>query len=265
MAVQEYLVSSSGQMSLPAGARHRWDLDHGGPVDVIDLGLGVLTVPRGAGRRLLDDLVSRQQHADFARSLDDDPDLATTQIERSSMTTSCETCSLTTSRLRFVPSSPTTSRRPRTTTCTGSAGAWCLPAVVRSPGHGARSTVGASAPGSSSFRRTSRWCRCRPLRSAWRRSPGHIEFPRSELRPLPPPRNLSPRCASGRVTTAPASVPPWARSKRSTGRSTADDHDDLQGFDGSTGGADARTSLMTSWQSSSTDEFPASVKSALVR
>ncbi len=78
MSVHEYLVSSSGQMSLPAGARHRWALDEGGPVDVIDLGFGVLTVPKGEGRRLLNDVLSREQHADFVRSLDDDPDLATT-------------------------------------------------------------------------------------------------------------------------------------------------------------------------------------------
>jgi hypothetical protein len=78
MNVQEYLLSASGQMSLPAAARHRWDLDHGGPVDVIDLGFGVLTVPRGMGRALLGDLVTREQHAEFVRSLDDDPDLATT-------------------------------------------------------------------------------------------------------------------------------------------------------------------------------------------
>lgn len=78
MSVQEYLVSTSGQMSLPAGVRHRWNLDDGGPVDVIDLGFGVLTVPKGQGRRLLDDLVSGDQHADFVRSLEDDPDLATT-------------------------------------------------------------------------------------------------------------------------------------------------------------------------------------------
>ena len=76
--VQEYLVSSSGQMSLPASARHRWHLDEGGPVDVIDLGFGVLTVPRGEGRRLLGDLVTREQHAAFVRSLAEDPDLATT-------------------------------------------------------------------------------------------------------------------------------------------------------------------------------------------
>ena len=78
MGVQQYLVSASGQMSLPAGARHRWNLDAGGPVDVIDLGFGVLTVPNGSGRQLLDDLVTRDQHAAFVRSLGDDPDLATT-------------------------------------------------------------------------------------------------------------------------------------------------------------------------------------------
>jgi bifunctional DNA-binding transcriptional regulator/antitoxin component of YhaV-PrlF toxin-antitoxin module len=76
--VQEYAVSSSGQMSLPAGARHRWNLDDGGPVDVIDLGFGVLTVPKGEGRRLLGDLLSRNEHAAFVKSLADDPDLATT-------------------------------------------------------------------------------------------------------------------------------------------------------------------------------------------
>ena len=76
--VRQYLVSSSGQMSLPATARHRWDLDDGGPVDVIDVGFAVLTLPRGEGRRLLNDLVSRDDHAAFVRSLDDDPELATT-------------------------------------------------------------------------------------------------------------------------------------------------------------------------------------------
>lgn len=78
MSIQEYLVSASGQMSLPAAARHRWNLDGGGPVDVMDLGFGVLTAPRGTARTLLDDLVTREQHAEFVGSLDDDPDLATT-------------------------------------------------------------------------------------------------------------------------------------------------------------------------------------------
>ncbi len=75
--VQEYVVSSSGQMSLPATARHRWSLDSGGPVDVIDLGFGVLAMPRGTGRRLLDDLLSRDEHEAFVKSLAGDPDLAT--------------------------------------------------------------------------------------------------------------------------------------------------------------------------------------------
>jgi len=78
MGIQEYLVSSSGQMSLPATARHRWNLADGGPVDVIDLGFGVLTAPRGSARKLLGDLVTRDQHAEFVRSLSDDADLATT-------------------------------------------------------------------------------------------------------------------------------------------------------------------------------------------
>lgn len=76
--VQQYLVSSSGQMSLPAAVRHRWDLDEGGPVDVVDLGFAVLTLPLGEGRRILGDLVSRDEHAALVRSLDDDPELATT-------------------------------------------------------------------------------------------------------------------------------------------------------------------------------------------
>lgn len=77
-AVLEFLVSSSGQMSLPAQARHRWKLDDGGPVDVLDLGFGVLTVPRGEGRSLLSDLLSRDEHTAFVKSLANDPDLATT-------------------------------------------------------------------------------------------------------------------------------------------------------------------------------------------
>ena len=48
-------------------------------MEVIDLGFGVLTVPKGAGHRLLDDLVSRDHHDAFSVcSLADDPDLATT-------------------------------------------------------------------------------------------------------------------------------------------------------------------------------------------
>ena len=77
-AVLEFFVSSSGQMSLPAPVRRRWNLERGGPVDVLDLGFGVLTVPRGEGRSLLGDLLSRDEHAAFVDSLAGDPDLATT-------------------------------------------------------------------------------------------------------------------------------------------------------------------------------------------
>jgi hypothetical protein len=75
--IQEFLVSSSGQLSLPATARHRWSLDDGGPVDVIDLGFAVMTLPRGDARHLLDDLVPRDAHAEFVASLAGDPGLVT--------------------------------------------------------------------------------------------------------------------------------------------------------------------------------------------
>jgi hypothetical protein len=44
---------------------------------VLDLGFGVLIVPKGEGRRLLGDLLGRDDHARFVSSLADDPDLAT--------------------------------------------------------------------------------------------------------------------------------------------------------------------------------------------
>ena len=40
-------VSSRGQMSLPASARHRWGLDEGGDVGYLDLGDAVVIVPGG--------------------------------------------------------------------------------------------------------------------------------------------------------------------------------------------------------------------------
>jgi hypothetical protein len=64
-------------MSVPADVRRRWHLDKGGPVDVIDLGFGVLTVPAGEAQHLLSDLLSREDHAAFVESLSDEPDLAT--------------------------------------------------------------------------------------------------------------------------------------------------------------------------------------------
>jgi hypothetical protein len=77
-SIQEYLVSSSGQLSLPAAARHRWKLDDGGPVDVVDLGFAVMMLPKGHAQQLLDDLLPRDMHSEFVASLAEDPDLATT-------------------------------------------------------------------------------------------------------------------------------------------------------------------------------------------
>jgi AbrB family looped-hinge helix DNA binding protein len=72
-----FKISSSGQMSLPAAARHRWNLDEGGAVDVIDLGFGVLTLPAGHAGHLLDEILPADAHY-AAVAADDDPDLATT-------------------------------------------------------------------------------------------------------------------------------------------------------------------------------------------
>ena len=73
----EFLVSSSGQMSVPAAVRHRWGLDKGGRVTVVDLGDAVVLLPPGGRQRLLADALSAEQHRQFVASLDD-PDLATT-------------------------------------------------------------------------------------------------------------------------------------------------------------------------------------------
>lgn len=77
MAAVRFRVSTSGQMSLPASIRRRWDLDDGGEVDVLDLGFGVLTVPAGAAGALLDELVPAELH--YRKVADEhDPDLRTT-------------------------------------------------------------------------------------------------------------------------------------------------------------------------------------------
>ena len=76
MRTETFRVSTSGQMSLPAAVRHRWNLAEGGQVDVIDLGFGVLTVPVGEARRLLDEILPADDHY-AAVDADDDPDLAT--------------------------------------------------------------------------------------------------------------------------------------------------------------------------------------------
>jgi bifunctional DNA-binding transcriptional regulator/antitoxin component of YhaV-PrlF toxin-antitoxin module len=73
-SVESFKVSSSGQMSLPAAVRHRWRLDQGGRVDVLDLGFGVLTVPEGHAARLLDEILPAEAHYE-AVAAEEDPDL----------------------------------------------------------------------------------------------------------------------------------------------------------------------------------------------
>ena len=78
MAVStEFLVSASGQMCVPAAVRHRWGLDRGGRVTVIDLGDAVVLLPPGARQQLLADALSAEEHRRFVSEIDD-PDLATT-------------------------------------------------------------------------------------------------------------------------------------------------------------------------------------------
>lgn len=76
MKSETFRVSTSGQMSLPAAVRHRWHLDQGGEVEVIDLGFAVLTVPVGEAARLLDKILPAGDHY-AAVAAEDDPDLLT--------------------------------------------------------------------------------------------------------------------------------------------------------------------------------------------
>ncbi|MEJ7846077.1 MAG: AbrB/MazE/SpoVT family DNA-binding domain-containing protein [Acidimicrobiales bacterium] len=73
----EFLVSRSGQMSVPASVRRRWGLTEGGRVTVVDLGEVVVLLPPGARQRLLSEALSPEEHRQFVADLDD-PDLATT-------------------------------------------------------------------------------------------------------------------------------------------------------------------------------------------
>ena len=73
----EFLVSTSGQMSVPAAVRHRWGLDRGGRVTVIDLGDAVVLLQPGTRQKLLADALPAEAHRRFVAGLDD-PDLATT-------------------------------------------------------------------------------------------------------------------------------------------------------------------------------------------
>jgi bifunctional DNA-binding transcriptional regulator/antitoxin component of YhaV-PrlF toxin-antitoxin module len=69
-------VSHRGQTSLPAELRHRWGIEGGGEVGIVDLGGAALIVPGGiqVARRELR-RVLRERYADGLGALDD-PDLA---------------------------------------------------------------------------------------------------------------------------------------------------------------------------------------------
>ena len=73
----EFLVSTSGQMSVPAAVRHRWGLDNGGRVTVVDLGDAVILLPPGGRQEILAKALTADQHRQFVSDLYD-PDLATT-------------------------------------------------------------------------------------------------------------------------------------------------------------------------------------------
>ncbi|HUP85967.1 MAG TPA: AbrB/MazE/SpoVT family DNA-binding domain-containing protein [Acidimicrobiales bacterium] len=76
-ASAEFLVSSSGQMSVPAADRRRWGITEGGRLTVIDLGDAAVLLPPGGRQQLLAGALSAEDHRRFVGGLDD-PDLATT-------------------------------------------------------------------------------------------------------------------------------------------------------------------------------------------
>jgi len=76
-ATEEFLVSKSGQMSVPAGVRRRWGLTEGGRVTVVDLGDAVVLLPPGGRQKLLGQALSAEDHLRFVNGLADS-DLATT-------------------------------------------------------------------------------------------------------------------------------------------------------------------------------------------
>ena len=67
----EFLVSTSGQMSVPAAVRRRWGLEHGGQVTVVDVGEALIVLPADARRKLLAAALSSDEHLQHVRSLDD--------------------------------------------------------------------------------------------------------------------------------------------------------------------------------------------------
>jgi len=69
-------VSHRGQTNLPAELRHRWGIEGGGEVGIVDLGDAALIVPGGiqAARRELRRVL--RDHYDAGLAAIEDPDLA---------------------------------------------------------------------------------------------------------------------------------------------------------------------------------------------
>ncbi len=76
--VGDLRVSSRGQMSLPAKARHRWGLEEGGDVGYVDVGDAIVIVPGGV-ERLRNEMLAQLTDEDWeqARAGFGDPDMAT--------------------------------------------------------------------------------------------------------------------------------------------------------------------------------------------
>jgi AbrB family looped-hinge helix DNA binding protein len=72
-----YLVSSSGQMSLPAAVRKRWGIEQGGPVEVTDWGFVVMVRPADGVAEFLSTWMTEDDYH-HGVTTDDDPDLKTT-------------------------------------------------------------------------------------------------------------------------------------------------------------------------------------------
>jgi bifunctional DNA-binding transcriptional regulator/antitoxin component of YhaV-PrlF toxin-antitoxin module len=71
-----YKVSPRGQFSLPAAARRRWGIEHGGEVELFDLGSCVVMLPVGAGsaRASIARALTADRYQNHVKSITD-PDL----------------------------------------------------------------------------------------------------------------------------------------------------------------------------------------------
>jgi bifunctional DNA-binding transcriptional regulator/antitoxin component of YhaV-PrlF toxin-antitoxin module len=69
-------VSHRGQTCLPAELRHRWGIEHGGEVGIIDLGDAALVIPGGTDDALVELRRVLRDRYETAVAAIDDPDVA---------------------------------------------------------------------------------------------------------------------------------------------------------------------------------------------